>query len=152
MTLPTTTPRLGAFIFCALALAACVSTPLATRVQTAKSSLLGMTKQDVRMCAGFPQRHHEEAGMTTWGYETRSQAGGVNLSAPLWIANTNLSITGGGNCQAQFQFEDGRLTRLAYSGDNDGPQGRETLCAPIVEGCLIYLEENGRSEAPRPRP
>jgi hypothetical protein len=127
------------------AVSACNSTYPAQRVNSAKTILMGLTQEDVRMCAGFPTRQHEdsETGVSIWNYELRNQAGGVNLSAPLWVANTNLSISGGGSCQAQFRFVDGVLDRLAYAGDNDGPSGRDTFCMPIVDGCLAYVAESG---------
>ncbi|WP_185984285.1 hypothetical protein [Aureimonas mangrovi] len=140
-------PRALLALLMVFTLAACAGTYPAQRVNSAKTVLMGLTQEDVRMCAGFPTRQHEdsEAGVSIWNYELRNQAGGVNLSAPLWVANTNLSISGGGSCQAQFRFVDGVLDRLAYAGDNDGPGGRDTLCAPIVDGCLSYVvEETGR--------
>ncbi|RZJ36845.1 MAG: hypothetical protein EON87_23090 [Brevundimonas sp.] len=111
-------------------------------VEVAKTALLGMDQKDIRMCAGFPNRSFTEDGVTIWSYDGPSRSGGINVSAPVLFgaANTNVSLPGGGNCRVQMRFIDGRLDRLAYSGDNDGPRGRNTVCTPVVEGCLDYAQ------------
>ncbi|MFD2236204.1 hypothetical protein [Aureimonas populi] len=143
--MPTIGCRRFAVLASLLLLSGCAGTYAVQRVDAAKTALVGLSERDVRMCAGFPTRQFEEDEVKIWSYELRNQTGGVNFSAPLWVANTNLNLSGGGSCHAQFKFVDGRLTRLAYAGDNDGAQGRDSLCAPIIDGCMSYLAENGAS-------
>ncbi|GGE09239.1 hypothetical protein GCM10011390_30430 [Aureimonas endophytica] len=136
--------RVGFALSTLALLGACASTGPASRVASAKTALLGFSEQDVRMCAGFPQEQLTENGVTTWSYRATNSESGLSLSAPLWIANTNLKVGGGGYCRAQFQFEGGHLTGLAYAGDSDSAQGRDALCAPIVNGCLAYARDRAR--------
>ena len=145
-----------------LATAGCAARYSFNAVEVAKTALLGMDQKDIRMCAGFPNRSFTEDGVTIWSYDGPSRAGGVNVSAPILFgaANTNLSLPGNGNCRVQMRFIEGRLDRLAYSGDNDGPRGRNTICTPVVQGCLDYARsyKKGRTyglatapNAPQPK-
>ena len=131
--------RVG-FLTLAVTLAGCAARYGFNSVEIAKTALLGMEEKDIRMCAGFPNRSFTEEGVTIWSYDGPSRSGGVNVSAPILFgaANTSLSLPGGGNCRVQMRFVDGRLDRLAYAGDNDGPRGRNTICTPVVDGCLDY--------------
>ena len=138
-----------------LVTAGCAARYSFNAVEVAKTALLDMDQKDIRMCAGFPNRSFTEDGITIWSYDGPSRGGGVNVSAPILFgaANTNLSLPGNGSCRVQMRFVGGRLDRLAYAGDNDGPRGRNTVCTPVVEGCLDYARSyrKGRVYGERPR-
>ena len=128
------------FLVVILVTAGCAARYSFNAVEIAKTALLDMDQKDIRMCAGFPNRSFTEDEITIWSYDGPSRSGGVNVSAPILFgaANTNLSLPGNGSCRVQLRFVDGKVDRLAYSGDNDGPRGRNTVCTPVVDGCVDY--------------
>lgn len=146
----------GATLILGVALSACTTSE--RTVQTARSSMVGLSQADVRMCAGFPQRtSRERDGSEIWSYEASSASGGVTVSAPVLFGAASTSVSmkpGGGSCKTQVRFVDGMAVRVSYAGDNDSSYGRNTVCAPIVAACVDYAKEGEaaqpklRSEAP----
>ncbi|WP_181708042.1 hypothetical protein [Chthonobacter rhizosphaerae] len=122
------------------ALAGCAANYDFNTVEIARTALVGLREQDVRMCAGFPDRTSSEDGVTVWSYEQQTKGNGLTVSTPVLFgaANTALNMSSAGSCRVQFRFQNGRVDRIAYAGDNDGPRGRDTLCTPIVDDCLAY--------------
>ncbi|WP_152045984.1 hypothetical protein [Aureimonas psammosilenae] len=138
--------------FCLLSFAGCAALTEFNDVEIARSAMLGFTEQDVRMCAGFPSRTAEEGDMTIWSYEIDNRSAGVSLSAPILFgaASTNLSLPSTGTCRAQFRFVDGRVDRVSYAGNNDTARGRDTLCTPVIKGCVAYAKRFGKGKLPPP--
>lgn len=137
----------GLSLACALLAAGCAVPDRYTQVDHAKSMLVGLSEDDVTMCAGFPDRRQERENIDIWSYKHKTDGGNVNVSAPVLsgIANTSVNYSSGGNCSVQFLFVDGRVRRIAYAGDNDTASGRDMLCAPVIDDCMRYV-----AEAPRP--
>ncbi|SJZ48535.1 hypothetical protein [Consotaella salsifontis] len=131
--------------------AGCTVTNKYSSVTMARSMLLGFTKDDVIMCAGFPTRTRVNGDTEIWSYEYKDQAGGATLTAPLVLgmATPTLNYSAGGGCKMQVLFVDDRVRRLAYAGDNDSAAGRDMLCTPIVDDCINYANENTRILAHR---
>ncbi|MEF2072284.1 hypothetical protein [Consotaella aegiceratis] len=115
-------------------------------VERARQSVLGFSKDDVVMCAGFPTRTrvNDDAGTEIWSYEFDEKNGGATVTAPLvfGLATPSINYSSGGDCKVQFLFIDGRVRRLAYAGDNDAASGRDTLCAPVIDDCVSYADQN----------
>lgn len=111
-------------------------------VEVARTAMIGLTGQDVRMCAGFPDRTSTEDGVTVWSYEQESKGNGLTVSTPVLFgaANTAVNMSSAGSCRVQVRFKDGRVDRVAYAGDNDGPRGRDSLCTPVIDDCIGYAE------------
>ncbi|MBC8130241.1 MAG: hypothetical protein H7Y08_07955 [Rhizobiaceae bacterium] len=126
--------------------AGCTTADKFNSVEIARTAMLGFNEQDVRMCAGFPTRSASEGDVTVWSYEGGGRQGGVDISAPVLFgaANANLSIPGG-TCRFQVRFQRGRVDRIAYAGDNDSPQGRDTICTPVIDGCVSSSRTFGPS-------
>ncbi|WP_342362914.1 hypothetical protein [Terrarubrum flagellatum] len=115
-------------------------------VEVAKTSMRGLSEQDVRMCAGFPSKTFDSGKTSVWSYEMEQRSGGVTLGAPVMfgIANTSLSLSSNGYCRVQFLFVDGKVDQVSYAGDSDTPRGKDTLCTPVVSGCVGYVQEKQR--------
>ncbi len=136
----------------ALAAASCVPVPgRETLVQSAKTALLGLTEDDITLCAGFPDHKQVKNNINIWSYEYSTAGNNVAVSAPVLsgIANTSVNYSSGGNCHVQFLFIDGQVRRVAYAGDNDTAAGRDALCEPVIDDCLRYLAEIPPSQRPR---
>ncbi|WP_075215404.1 hypothetical protein [Mongoliimonas terrestris] len=111
-------------------------------VEVARTAMVGLSGQDVRMCAGFPDRTSTEDGVTVWSYEQETKGNGLTVSTPVLFgaANTAVNMSSGGSCRVQVRFKDGRVDRVAYAGDNDGPRGRDSLCTPVIDDCITYAQ------------
>jgi hypothetical protein len=102
----------------------------------ARNQLVGLSRTDLMMCAGFPTKT-EQVGpqheLMTYERDTKD-GGGVNLALPVI---GGVSYTGqGGYCHATFEIVDGAVARLGYAGDNDQPGAPNATCAPLVRDCL----------------
>lgn len=130
--------------FCLLLLPACAMT--ASRdVELARQSLLGLSRADLYVCAGFPtKRERIDVVREMLSYELRgNQGSGLNVTLPIV---GDLSFTGGsGYCHATFELIDARVTRVGFAGDKDVPAGPGAVCAPLIRECLRPV---GVSEAP----
>ena len=127
----------------ALVLAAGLATPLAgcsveeaNRVQESRSSLVGMSRADLYLCAGFPSKREQvDATREMLTYEVGGgQGSGLNLTLPVVGA---LNLTGAaGYCRATFELVDAHVTRVGFSGDKDLPAAPDALCAPAIKACV----------------
>lgn len=134
----------------AIAVAGCAASVPINSVEVARKTLIGFSEEDMRLCAGFPDRSYDADGTTVWSYVFEQRTNGVTLGAPVLygLASTSVSLSSAGNCKMQVRFRDGRVDRVAYAGDNDTAQGRDTVCTPIVDDCLSYAREHGVGHPP----
>ncbi|WP_330999196.1 hypothetical protein [Oryzicola mucosus] len=118
-------------------------------VRAARTEMLGLNGDDVRMCAGFPTRTATTSdGGQIWSYERAKPRGNINLVMPTGAAGLFPSVGGsanlapGGYCNAQIRFEDGKVVKIAYAGDNNQPSSVNALCSSIVDGCVVYARDS----------
>jgi len=86
----------------------------------AKSELIGMSKEDLLMCAGVPIKQEK---IDELEFLTYSGSGG-DLGKILY------------SCEATFVLKDGIVKKINYQGDTGGPLTKDEQCAFIVENCL----------------
>ncbi|WP_152527839.1 hypothetical protein [Lutibaculum baratangense] len=115
-------------------------------VDDAKTMLLGLSEQDVTLCAGFPDQKQANEGSEIWSYRFKTTGNNLAVSTPVLygIANTSMNYSSGGTCSVQFLFVDGRVSRIAYAGNNDTASGRDTLCEPVIDDCVRYVADYPR--------
>lgn len=111
-----------------------------------KSALLGLSKTQVRMCAGLPNKTISDDGNEIWSYE-RAVAGGASISLPtlptnfaipLAIPGPSFSQSNVSYCHAQVRFVEGRVVEVAYAGATDILNARDAACGQVVKGCIGY--------------
>lgn len=112
----------------------------------AKRDLIGLSQTDIEMCAGFASATRERGSSEIWSYTYRKNQAGLTIGVPAvyGAVNTAVSIPTGGECKMQVRFVEGRVVEVAYAGSNDTAQGRDLLCATLVDGCVAYARENPR--------
>ncbi|MBO6824875.1 MAG: hypothetical protein JJ879_01630 [Sneathiella sp.] len=134
-----------------LLLSACANTSL-LEAERAKTDLIGMTKSELYMCAGAPDRETEDekggqyAAYDTerithepgpypgpgfypsFGYGTRGHWFGGYYSYPVTIPKKR-------QCTATFSFENSRITAVTYR-TNDGSEVTSGQCYEIIKNCL----------------
>jgi hypothetical protein len=121
-----------------LAFAGC-STGDALLVSQARERLVGLTADDLRLCAGIPDREAESPGGTFWTYDRGAPAS--NLSGALPWFDVGVSISGSGECRTTFHLVDGRVRRIGYSAAREAGLMTDAACSPVVRGCMRMLRE-----------
>jgi hypothetical protein len=104
----------------------------------ARRALIGLAADDLRLCAGIPDRSATFPSGEFWTYVRSTPAGGVNLTLPGPFAG-GVNLSAAGDCRVTFQLVDGRVRRIGYSGASEFDSGASSTCAPIVHGCLSAL-------------
>lgn len=104
----------------------------------AQDRLMGMSKVDLESCLGVPDQHANFGSTDVLTYYATSQSG-TNFSVPIV---GGLSFSNGAYCHATFRLDDGRVTRILYSGEKNATGALNAYCAPIVRTCLNYLDDH----------
>ncbi len=134
-------------------LSACTIPPDTSRVvgenstvAAARTELVGLDEDDVRMCAGFPSASSPTSdGGTIWAYRRDMPRGSWNVVNPSFTlfgaipaVNTSTSRASGGNCSTQFRFSDRKLKQVEFAGDNNTATDINGLCVSMIDNCVIY--------------
>jgi hypothetical protein len=104
-----------------------------------RQTLVGLAEDDLRLCAGVPDREARTPTAAFWTYERTPPAGSVSFALPAW--GGAVSLGGGGECRVTFQIEHGRVARIGTSGASELGLARDAACAPVVQGCLRLLRQ-----------
>lgn len=143
-------------IVLASALTACVVpddlSPITSEHSTAaaaRSEMLGLTKTQIRMCAGFPSDMVDvgEDG-EIWSFRTPNQRGNMNVALPattygvLPAIGGSFNLSPGGFCHTQVRLMNDVVTEVEFSGDNNRPSSRNALCTSLVDSCVVYARRN----------
>lgn len=100
--------------------------------------LVGLRSDDLRLCAGVPDRTATSDGGDFWTYDRAPPATGLSVPVPVMGGSVNLS--GANYCRVTFQLVEQRVTRIAFQAANDMPLARNSACAPVIQGCLRLVE------------
>lgn len=131
----------GASFTLLLSLTAC-ATQYARVASDAKSGIVGLTSDDILMCAGHPTTIDKSAGSEIWMYEHGAVTpGGVVPTVVSPYGGASLTQSAGQYCRVQLRFNRGQVTAVSYAGDTDVWGARDAECAPIVRNCLEYRRQ-----------
>jgi hypothetical protein len=121
----------------ALVLAACAAKDSAT-AERARQRFLGMSEVDLQSCLGAPDQHSSFGSTDVLTYIATSQSG-TSFSLPVV---GGIGFSNGAYCRVTFRVEQGRVTRVLYSGEKNATGAPDAYCAPIVRSCLSYLDKH----------
>jgi hypothetical protein len=102
----------------------------------AQSALVGMSEVDLEACLGGPDQHNSFGATDILTYYATSNSS-ISYTIPLV---GGLGMSNGGYCHATFRLDNGRVTRLLYSGEKNATMAPDAYCAPILRTCLDYLQ------------
>lgn len=102
----------------------------------AQSRLLGLSEVDLESCLGAPDQHASFGATDVLTYYATSSS---STSYALPVVG-GLALSNGGYCHATFRLDDGRVTRLLYSGEKNATLAPDAYCAPILRTCLAWLD------------
>jgi len=109
----------------------------ASVADAARTEMVGLRADDLRLCAGPPDKRETSDAGEFWTYDRTPSGGGVSVPVP--VAGGSVSFSGGGICRATFQLVEGRVTRISINGTNELGVARDAACAPVVQGCLRMI-------------
>lgn len=120
------------------ALGSCVARD-ASLADDARTRMVGLRADDLRLCAGPPDKRETSDAGEFWTYDRTPPGSGVSVPVPM--AGGSVNFSGGGMCRATFQLVEERVTRISISGTNELGVARDAACAPVVQGCLRMIRE-----------
>ncbi|HVX35797.1 MAG TPA: hypothetical protein VHC71_06235 [Hyphomicrobium sp.] len=110
----------------------------------AKSELIGLRENDLRMCAGHPTNEDNIPGGKIWMYEHADAVPAGITITPALPLGTVLTPPSGGYCRVQFRIANAKVAEVTYAGATDQWGRRDAGCAPIVRSCLDYRVSRSR--------
>ncbi|MBE7212571.1 MAG: hypothetical protein INR65_16250 [Gluconacetobacter diazotrophicus] len=104
----------------------------------ARTRLIGLSEVELESCLGVPDQHATFGGTDVLTYYATSSSS-ISYSIPIV---GGLGFSNGGYCHATFRVDDGRVTRVMYSGEKNATGGANAYCVPIVRSCMAYLADH----------
>jgi len=105
----------------------------------ARSELIGLSDNDLRMCAGHPANEDKVPGGVIWMYEHgAASSDGLTITPVIPVVGAQIGQPDGGYCRTQLKLVGGKVTEVSFAGATDLWGGRDAVCAPIVRNCLDY--------------
>jgi len=106
----------------------------------AQNRLLGLSEVDLVSCIGAPDQRQSFGATDVLTYYATS-ASSISYAVPVI---GGISFSNGAYCHATFRIDNGRVTRVLYSGEKNATLAPDAYCAPISRTCLAYLDRAGR--------
>ena len=95
--------------------------------------LAGLSANDLRLCAGLPERTARGPGGAEFGSSERAVTVG---SGSVSLTQVGLSLSGAEEWRATFELRDDRVSRVAFTRMSGAPPSPIAACAPLVETCV----------------
>lgn len=114
----------------------------------ARESLVGLPIDDLRLCAGVPDREATSPAGLFWTYDRSPPSASVSLPVPVVGGAVNLSR--GADCRVTFQLVDGHVARIGHSTGTARGLAQDPACAPVIRACLRMVNPNPEPETPEP--
>ncbi len=121
-------------VACALLTACAVEDSRIAR--RAQQNLLGLSEVDLESCIGAPDQRQSFGQTDVLTYYATSTSS-ISYSLPII---GGLGVTNGAYCHATFRIDNGRVTRVLYSGEKNATLAPDAYCAPITRTCLDVLD------------
>jgi hypothetical protein len=106
----------------------------------AQYSMIGMSVNDLRACAGLPDKTQQlnvDTQIFQYGY--KPSANGSFTVSPLNLST--LTFGGSGSyCTAIIRVVNDKVSEVHYTGDNDEFIGTDGVCSSLVRGCIRQPE------------
>lgn len=137
----------GRLLLLLLALAAngCAVADIFT-VSEVEARLPGLSADDLRLCAGLPERTAKGVGgQEFWSYERSKDATTGTVS----FAGFGINFAGDRECRATFELSEGRVRRVAFTRATS-----PSACAPLVQTCvgMVRSRQLAPTQATEPTP
>jgi len=112
----------------------------------AQKTLMGMSEPDLEACLGAPDQRGTFGNTDVLTYYATSSSS-MSYSIPIV---GGIGMSNGGYCHATFRVDNGRVTRVLYSGEKNTTAAADAYCAPIVRTCMAYLTAHPEAQVQTP--
>jgi hypothetical protein len=123
------------FAFALIGLSACKFERAAV-AKTAQTQMVGMSRHDVLLCAGVPERETKDGTTDFMTYV----GGGDSTSAAVATANGSSGVAVGVRqhryCEVTFVLDDDKVVKVNYAGRTGGYATHGEQCAFVVQNCV----------------
>ena len=108
----------------------------------------GRPLTDLESCMGVPDHEAHQGALSFAEWSAKRATGNITvpmsdlallpITWPISLATAgSVSMPSSGDCTVvATSGADGRVQRVAYTGDRNGWRGRNTVCLPVIDGCL----------------
>jgi hypothetical protein len=122
-------------VLASVCLSGCIQHPLvrADIAARAKTQLVGMSSQDLLLCAGVPARTMQSAGLEFWTYASGGDASGHVSGGGYGPARVSLHKY---YCEVTVVLSQGRVQQVRYAGNTGNPILQGEQCAYALEHCV----------------
>jgi len=107
----------------------------------AQTRLVGLAEVDLESCLGVPDQHQSFGRTDVLTYYATSTS---TTSFTIPVVG-GIGLGNGAYCHATIRLDDGRVTRILYSGEKNATGAPDAYCAPISRTCLQYLDHHHAS-------
>ncbi len=108
-----------------------------TIARSAPSLLVGLSANDLRLCAGLPDRTAiGTADARYWSYERFTTFGTGTVTLP----QIGVSLSGAEECRMTVELVEDRVRRIAFARTASPPSAPKASCAPLVQSCVEMIE------------
>ena len=112
-------------------------------VRRARHQLVGISANDLRLCAGPPNRTIVGDGdLQYWAYDRTATTSEVMVTT----LALGFNLTQQGECSAVFELAGGHVRRIAFPRAVGGRVSPYSACVPLVQEC--YLMQRGGAIGP----
>jgi hypothetical protein len=108
-------------------------TPAKLELRRNEGALIGLAADELRLCAGVPDRTQRSEAGEFWTYDRSPPGTGVSLPVPVVGGAANVSRAT--DCRVTFLLVEGRVARVAHNAQG-GSLASDSACAPVVRGGL----------------
>lgn len=113
---------------------------------SAQTRLIGLSEVDLEACLGVPDQHQSFGTTDVLTYYATSSSS-TSYSVPIV---GGIGLSNGGYCHATFRVDEGRVTRLLYSGEKNATLSPDSYCAPIMRTCVGWLRQHPEERGSTP--
>ncbi len=108
----------------------------------------GRPLTDLESCMGVPDHEAHQGALSFAEWSAKRATGNITvplsdlalipITWPISLATAgSVTMPNSGDCTVVATLgADGRVQRVAYTGDRNGWRGKNTVCLPVIDGCL----------------
>jgi hypothetical protein len=101
-------------------------------VRRARGRLVGLSANDLQLCAGPPSRSGAGGGgLQYWAYDRSVATSEVAITTLV----LGISAKRQAECTAVFELADGRVRRIAFPGAAGSQAAPYAACVPLIQEC-----------------
>ncbi len=104
--------------------------------KSAQTQMLGMSRHDVLICAGVPQRETKDGTTDFMTYTGGGDSTGVAFATGNGSSGIAVGASRHRYCEVTFVLDDDKVVKVNYAGRTGGYASQGEQCAFVVQNCV----------------